>query len=371
MKQPLNYTTKCVLALLLVIGFFVCVTSPYFKKFPSKGPIVSDEIHGETKKLTPPISAFLPIAHRPLIVYVEKEQIPQSWLDAFERQTSEKIEQRPLILGEDQTMPLDGDVYSLEPRRLGALSEKQELLPFENYEFWNGTNPIFGGHSFDVDNRWTRPWRWTPYFFYLRNPNANAQPNTPTKPLPNPPDKWWLATNALWPDDLKLLTALRMKELGLSANTKHGDLWEGTHRDLSKAINGSHCADEKTCWESLQEGKADISFLPATWRFKATLTAQQNFFWRAPSRGTLIRFDVLAISARTTQPDMAKKLVQFLTASEQQEKLLSDTGYLPVKSRPGHEWKATQLPAPTGDWLARSEFLSTPSLPAARKESTP
>lgn len=367
----MSYGAKCILALLLIIGFFICITSPYFKKTPLKGPIVGEEPQVGVKKLKPPIPVFQPIIRHPLIFYVERELLPQSWLDAFEKQTGEKVEQRLLFFGANKTIPLDGDVYSIEPRHLAALSEKQELMEFKNGEFWNGANPIFGGHSFDIDNRYTRPWRWTPYFFYLRNLNANsAQPNVAKAYLVQPA-KWWLADKALWPSDFELLTALRMKELGHSANVKHGDLWEGAYRDLSKNLNDSHVANEKTCWEALQEGKIDISFLPATYLFRASPAEQQNFLWRVPSRGTLIEFDVLAIASQTTRPEIAKKLVQFLTSSGQQAKLIPDTGYLPVKSRPGYEWKATFLPPPSGDWLAKSEFLTAPALPTAQKESTP
>lgn len=362
----MSYNAKCVLSVLILIGIFACLTSPKLRKFFPKAeePVAAEEVQTIEGKLVPPPTPFLIIPRRPLIVYVEKEPIPQAWLDEWQRQTGEKVEQRLWIPAEGKDLSLNGDVYSISPRYLAALREKLELLPFENNELWNGINPVFGGHAFDSDNKWTLPWRWTPYFFYLRNPAVNpAQPNAAK--ASSRPEKWWLATNAIFPNDLELLTAQRLKEQGESANIKHDDLWTGVYDDLEKNLSGSRLVDEKACWDALKNNKADLSFLPAALRLKAPAEIQQNFRWQASPRGALIQFDTLVISACSTRLDLAKKFVQFLTAPEQQEKLLADTGYFPVKSHPGQEWKA-QLSAPTGDWFARSEFLEVPALPAGR-----
>ncbi|MFZ5805584.1 MAG: hypothetical protein ACOY3I_00035 [Verrucomicrobiota bacterium] len=338
---------------LLALAFLmIYFTSTAFKDAPLRPtialfePIEKADANLTNKIKPPPVASKVFFNLRPLIVYVEKEAIPLIWLEQWKKETGESIEQRIFIPSEGKELPLDGDVYSVSPRYFQKLKEKMELLAFEENEFWNGTNPAFGGQSFDVDNRWTRPWRWSPYFFYLRQA-------TPQTPLPRT-DVWWTNTNAFFPRDLDLLVGLRMKEMGSSANALQTQTKENLRRELEKSLSHS-LADEKSCWEAIRDGKIEITFLPAAFRLKNQ--GVTSIAWVAPSKGTLIQFDVLAISSRSLKTDAAKKLIGFLTSPAIQERMISETGYLPTHTRPQEEWKGTSMAAPNGSWFEHSEFL--------------
>ncbi|MFH1067885.1 MAG: hypothetical protein V1746_08295 [bacterium] len=338
MKKP----SKRVLSLLALLLIFVGILLLIFR--PSK-PIV----------VPTPTPTPQPTPEKPpvLVFYTEKALLPASWLEEWEKAGGMKVEQRLLTSSEGKPLPLDGDVYSLSPRHFNVLRQGLELASFDEGESKNGANPAFTGYSFDPDSQWTRPWRWTPYFFYFRNNAALTE-------------RWWAHPNALWPDDMDLLIALQVKQLGQSANAPHNEAWDRVWQEIGASVR---LADEGKCWQALQEGQCEISLLPAALRLQSPDI--KDISWRAPSHGAMVQLDVLVIAAKSPHMEQARKWVEFLIAPPQQKRVLPETGYFPTHTKPGEEWKGSPIPLPSGEWFDKSEFLlpspvaPTPQEPAA------
>jgi spermidine/putrescine-binding protein len=272
---------------------------------------------------------------------VEKQQIPDEWLKTWAAQEKASVEQRPFPPKKGGSWPLDGDVYSVSPKNFQLLKKKMELAPFQEGELWKGINPAFGGQSFDIDNQWTRPWRWTPYFFCGRVLNESSNGKLP--------EQWWKEENSLWPDDINLLAAVRMKEKGMSANNR-GEAWKNKKEKLKDELK---FASEDECWEAVKAGK--ISFLPAYYRIREDVKGVR---WHLPEReGTMIQFEMLVISSKSIRGSWAKNLVAYLLSNEKQKEMVKATGYFPVISKEGKEWKDSPIDLPKGKWFERGEYL--------------
>lgn len=341
--------------LLSIVFLLIYFTSTAFKTAPLR-PKISffEKVDGsglDGKVKPPPLASKLFFKAKPLIVYVEKEPLPESWLAEWKEDTGYEVKQRVFIPEEGKDLPLDGDVYSVSPRYFQKLKEKQELIEFKEDEFWNGVNSVFGGHSFDLDNKWTRPWRWSPYFFYVKQTESGASPQI---------NQWWKNANALWPRDEELLEGLRAKEVGKSANAlpRSTDILESIRRNLS---------DESQCWESIRDGKIEMTLLPAFYRIKNSDVPLIAL--KVSKNGTLIQFDVLAVSIRTLKPELAKEFVNFLMSSSVQDRLLSETGYFSTHGDIHEKMKASPVALPNGSWFEHSEFLFKPNILKKEKSS--
>ncbi len=242
----------------------------------------------------------------------------------------------------------------------------------------DGVNPAFTEHGFDPQNKFTRPWRWTPYVFY-------AHRNEQGKPAVFEFREWNWSTDehSLWPADWDLLLGMQTHLQGKSANA-------GKPETLAKELEGlkerlkDRAVPEEECWKALLEGKIQRTFLPASLRFmQAEDPGLKDVDWFIPPRGTLTQFDHLAVPAAALQKEAAAELIQFLLQAEQQNGLIKESGYFPVKSLEGHECDFTPVNSANlqqklteeewfkgwvKGWFNATEFLvDKPPLPAVDK----
>lgn len=334
-----------------IVGVVLFISLIGFGWWYNHQPVPSEQTQIQTEQEEHTVSPSEPnkgglfsSKEKKLIFYVNKTLAPEVWVKNWETQNNCNIEQRLLPAGE---LPQDGDAYALSPEQLGALKNSGvSFMSLPEDDFFKTTDPVFLGHRFDLDNVFSRPWRWSPYLFYIHR-SGTTNPVLPVN--------WWKEEKAMWPETSDLLVALRMKEYGASANLERGTLWNKAQDEINPAI-ASHLGNEQACWEALRAEKIEITFLPAALRLAPPMTDLANLAWFAPAKGTLVQFDVLVINEKTALKEQALSWLEFLRAEPQQKELCALTGYFPVRGSEASQPKTT-IPLPPGSWFSKSEFL--------------
>ena len=288
-----------------------------------------------------------------LQVYYEKEPVPPALLEAWPGHAELEVTQTRLVMGDNGKWPTDGDLYIASPRFFASLNAQVPMLEWPEQGLLEGVNPAFKGHGFDPQNKFTRPWRWTPYVFYIRR-TADGKPG-----LVDIRD-WVAEEQSLWPADWELLLGMRRRLDGKSANSIKTENEEQEIEALKEKLK-DRTAAENECWNALQEGRIQRTFLPANLRLRQA----DEEIWKSvdchiPARGTLTQFDHLMVAASSVHSAAAQGLVQFLIEPAQQSRLTAETGYFPVLSLVGHEMDQAQGKLPGGPafaWFNLSEFL--------------
>lgn len=303
-------------------------------------------IQTQDSELTP-----LPDTAPKIRVYFEREMLPQAWVEAWQKANNARLEQ--FVLPRDiETLPTDGNLYSISPYYYGALStrlkwgklrhatdgnltapQKSSHSDIPNtsvsedsqsnsvpsntsasssqHDLTTGMDPCFRAHSFDPDNISTLPWRWTPYLLMLSQPTTSSgatdSPTLAPKPKLTWPIMWWKESKAYWPGlgplSFDFLVAMRLKEQPMSIHSPvQKAIWQEITQELERNIPISSFKSEKELWTDLQDGKISFTFLPAAVRIWKILNAPQELeasshkiYWLMPPKGTLIQLELLAI----------------------------------------------------------------------------
>mgnify|MGYP003341707158 CR=1 FL=1 len=290
-----------------------------------------------------------------LIVYQEGQPIPQLWLDTFSSAPGHpKVEIRQLIRGENGAWPADGDVYLLKARSFSEVGQSVAWMDLTGKIPLAGINPVFQSQSFDPNNRKSRPWRVSPWFFMKR-----VAPGTPHKVAFAAPARWANENGAMFPNEPDLLAALWIKSQGRPVNLGGEAVQAAARQQAESALTGK-LGSEEDCWRGLKDGQVQLTYLPA-WRLVLDPQAGGGLIrWSVLPSGTLVDFEVAGVRQDSPRSETALRFVEFLLAPSQQAALLGATGYFPVRSRPGQEWTGSTLIMPSGNWFDRSEFILWP-----------
>jgi len=311
------------------------------------------------EKPASPQLPFTPPAPAPFRIYYEKDAVPEALLAAWKPETRPAaIEQKLLQRSADGKWPEDGDLYVISPRDFAVVSAGVKFHEFADREDLEGVNAEFMGHPFDPQNLQTRPWRWTPYVFYVRH-------NEQDKPVKFEFHEWSVDGASLWPADWNLLLGIQLRSEGKSINLRLPD--RAARLEKLAQLLAAHSGTEADCWQALEDRKIQRTLLPASWRLMHQKEGvPDNIQWFIPVRGTVTQFDHLAVRADSAQLNAALGLVKFLLENDSQGLLLQESGYFPVKSETGKELAGLPLKLnfPPGNWLNGSEFLvDCPVLP--------
>lgn len=291
----------------------------------------------------------------PLRVYYQKDPVPEPWCAAWTAAGHGPVVQARFPAG--ASLPRDGDVYLFTPDLFAQILSGPGALKLEEGWARAGLDPVFTGHPFDVDNTYTRPWRWTPYLLYGLSSRTAPWKDRHMADL-------WADPKALWPDQLALLTGLALKDEKLSANPRNDARWISLHRELQGRLHDKLAA-EAECWRKLQAGEIELTLLPASCRLSLPADAAAALDWTVPAGGTLIYFEQIAVGEHTKKKEAALSFAEYLLQAAQQKRLLAETGYFSVRTKPGGESQQAVLNLKQKEWFDQSEFLmETPAVPS-------
>jgi hypothetical protein len=309
----------------------------------------------EPERLSIPSAPSLFTAPAKLMVYHEGPALPQVWVDTFSSAPGfPKVELRPLSRSPEGRWPSDGDVYLIKARTFPEMGRNLLWMDLTGKVSSEGINPVYLAQAYDPAGKQSRPWRVSPWFFMKK-----VAPGTNPKVAMAPPARWWTEPAALFPNDPDLLGAIWIKSQNRSIRLG-GEPFRNQATQQAEASLAGKTVMEEECWKALQDGQANFSFLPS-WHLILNPQAGNGLIrWSALPTGTIVDFEVMAVSDGSTKKEMACKFLDFLLASSQQAALLGATGYFPVRSKPGKEWEGSSMAMPAGAWFDRSEFILWP-----------
>lgn len=298
----------------------------------------------------------------PLRVYYQKDPLPEPWCAAWTAASHVPVAQAKFPSG--ASLPRDGDIYLFTPDFYPQILSGPGAMELEQGWARSGVDPVFTGHPFDVDNTRTRPWRWTPYLLYGLSARTAPWKDRRVTDL-------WTDPKALWPDQIALLTGLALKDEKMSANTKNEARWNGLYRALRSKLHDKLAA-EAECWRRLQAGEIELTLLPATYRLTLPADAPATLDWALPAGGTLIYFEQIALGEHSRKKEAALSFADYLLQAAQQKRLLAETGYFSVKTKPGSEGQQAVLNLKQKEWFDQSEFLmESPPPPVEEPAAAP
>jgi spermidine/putrescine-binding protein len=305
----------------------------------------------ETESLAP--SHTPPPSPPELKVAYELDPIPESLFADWASAEGMVVVQTPLTAAATLA-----DLYVLSPDKYGELKASVRFLAIGNPAVLEVVNPAFVSHSFDFDNRFALPWRWTPYVFALRRDLlAQAQLKWSIR-------DWFQWDRSLWPDAPRLMTGLWMKQKGMSCNLAEKAELKKTLTEL-RGLLSSKQAPMRECWSKLQQGDIYATVGPAAWIPIRDIQAGETnpLEWRIPANGTLVHFDHLCARLDGLYAAKAAELAWHLLNTQQQRQIATASGYLPAASEPGRELEASPIALPPlgkdkSDWFQQSEFLT-------------
>jgi spermidine/putrescine-binding protein len=291
---------------------------------------------------------FEPLDLDVVTVYYENDPIPDAWLQEWSRIEGKAVIQKQLPPSGE--IVRDADLFILSPQRLQQWIGQELIQSLPAGWMTQGINPALLAHSFDPENTYSRPWRWTPYLY-------QGRPTTEPLPTTDSFEKLAARPDSLWPNDPRLLTALRLKEQKISANTRKESAQRRALTDTT-LWSKDRTASESECWSQLLEGKVSVTFLPASLRLTEAASAVDDIVWWWPQGGTIIRFEQLAIPTFSERSELAQKLIAFLLEPAQQNRMVADTGYFSVHGKPDADLARTMVALPNEKgWFDRAEFL--------------
>jgi|GEM_PF-7036179 len=270
-----------------------------------------------------------------LVILFEFEGIPQSTLNAWIGDRNLKLIQRQLELDENGLPAEKGDIYILSPRLITQFVEKNQVTPWDPVPELSEINPIFTSHAFDFENQYAIPWRWTPMVLlkHLPDPTKTAE-STNTSDSPS------------FPDDPVMIASLQ----SLAPPPE------------SVAPTVPDPEAYRTAWESFRASETGSVWIPAACPIRNTSDyANPGWKWSLPKSGTTIVFDHILLGAQSELKPEASELLNYLISSDEQNFLVTTTGYLPVICPLGKETHISPIPLPGGNWLNNSGFISLPA----------
>lgn len=349
MGMSWSHRKKSATGLLAFVGVLILLTSPLSPlclvpagTAPETDPnSAAKPLTRLLSTLTPRQGEIFPSSTPKVVLYHSGPALPASWTKA--EGSLPALEQRPLAGADPETVQREADLFCVTPADLAWIRSWTELVPLPEEEWWPGIHVVFSGQAHDPDNRETRAFRWTSWLFVHK--------------AGNPPGKtWWNHDQALWPDEPDVLAGLRLKEQGHSANSpapRRAEAWAEIRDGILPRTN----SDWSACWTAVQSGHAALTFLPACVKLAPGGSQPDATFWSAPEKGTLIQLEVLALSARSSRTNDARKWAERLLSPDLQNRLLTETGYFPTTSDPAKEIAHCPLRLPPGDWFNRGEFI--------------
>ncbi|MEM9444354.1 MAG: hypothetical protein AAGA18_03280 [Verrucomicrobiota bacterium] len=282
---------------------------------------------------------------RELRVVFEYEGIPKIWCDAWLANGGLKITQFQFHENLPDDILLDAELYILTPRKMLGLAEEVALVKLDDKLKQDGVSPVFTNHPFDIDGLYTRPWRWTPYLFLVRNPENKGDIYR----------NWRKAANSAWPKDKHLLAALSLKESGKVANPANLDERNVIGDVLAEELMDK-LFDEKTLWRKYKDLEIDVTYIPLSYLVKNSHQIPAGTYIKSPAQGSMILFDHLLLGAKAVELKEAMKLAEWLLDDEKQNEMLNTCGYFKVISKLGKEMDGVPLVLPTA-WFNRADFL--------------
>jgi hypothetical protein len=348
-------TAAVLLALFLVVLAFLAIKVPGFPLIPQQKPGTSQVAptpKPEAQQQPTGVPEEISVtgsreANKPLVLYLDGNLLPQAWLDEW-KQAHPNIAINQRELKNTEVLPNDGDMYSITPPEYLNNCSTIHFLELEQGDLLKITSPAFTGQAFDLDNKYTRPWRWTPWFFYVRLSPAAKGPMPDIKTL-------WENPKAIYPNALRDIVALKIKERKETVAMN----WNAEALEMRSQVESglkNRMASAQDCWQALKDGNAEASFLPAVYRLQPPITDPAGLRWEAPPHGTIIHLELLAIRADSANVDNAKVLMAFLLDHNQQQRMVTSTGYFPTCTLRGKETEGCPIPLPKGEWFDLGEF---------------
>ncbi|NJK92991.1 MAG: hypothetical protein HC904_14930 [Blastochloris sp.] len=169
-----------------------------------------------------------------LVIYYDREPLAGHWLSGWAGAGQFRVEQKKLEPGPEGSLPADGDLYVVSPPRIKLLRSLRAWKNPEGLMAWDQVNPLFTGHSFDLRNEISVPWRWSPYVFFQRKSEAGTEEKVFSY------EGWEPGERTLWPRDWPLLWAMKRHVLRGSANAPVGAGEIEVIRSLKKRGEGEH-----------------------------------------------------------------------------------------------------------------------------------
>lgn len=333
----MSFRIQITTLLISSMAFFSC--SP---KNEESAP--NPSVNPQVVTLTPRTAETEPEPIPQLVVLFEFEGIPQSALNAWIGERNLKIIQQQLELNEQGLPVTEGDLYILSPRLITQFIEKDYVAPWNPEPDLADINPIFTSHSFDFNNAYAIPWRWTPMVLLQHRPDPAA---TEAAHSPESPS---------YPDDPVMIASLQSTPPQISA----------------PAPSLPNPDAYRASWETFIDTPNASVWIPAACPLRNTSDfVNPEWTWSLPQSKTTIVFDHLLVGARSELKPEASELLEYLLSSAEQNYLITTTGYFPVICPLGKETAASPIPLPKGNWLNKSTFITMPAYtPPAAPESS-
>lgn len=312
--------------------------------WPEQRPAVEPPFVPAKKLFRKP--ALEPVDMDALVLYVEGDLLPESWLTEWGRKEGLLVTQRRLPSGE---VPRDADLLLGTPVEIARWGGKGFLRSLGAGDYLSGLAPAFLGHPFDKGNRWSRPVRWTPYVLVARAERAEEFKKMTLEQLMRD-------GRSAWPEDAALLGALRLKDQGASANTRQWARQTGAIREALQWTEGRR-AGWGEGWKKLVRGEAEVVLVRASGRAGVGGEVGEMIWW-FPEGGTVVAMQSVAVAESSKRAEAAERFLAFLLEPERQGRMVAETGYFPVRLS-GFEGLAVsgkRLPEGKG-WLDRAEFV--------------
>jgi len=273
-------------------------------------------------------------------IYYTVDPIPEQWINAWKESAGDEWPVLQLPLESDLSeLPADGHLYVISPQWLPRLQSTLDLEEIHSAPWIDEINPTFTGFSFDRDNSFAAPWRWTP-FGYVHHLPATEEGQTGE-----------LKEEFLIRDPIHLSARWRMdKQIPVNAFNQAAPVYDENKEQLN--------------WQGLRQKLESYEFsqlwVPFAWWVNQSLDTNEACNWVVPKRGTLLHFDHLCVQADQEYSQQAAQLIDFLLEENQQNQLFPETGYFPVISQLSKEIPEAAMTVPAKGWLDLCEFALAP-----------
>lgn len=246
----------------------------------------------------------------PLIVYDWIDDIPQSLLDEFTRQTGIHVRLEGYQTQEEAMENLRGgfkaDILLLDGEYIRQAADSGLIQPLDLKSVPNraGLMPMFQGLSFDPENEYSLPFSWgTSGIVAL----SGAAPVSSWADLFNSPNRV-----AVWEDYHYTVGAL-LKGLGYSANTESVD--ELTNAQAAFAMLSARIVvqpnDSNTITALLADGQADVAIGYAL-DYQDALSNGLDVQYILPSDGPILWMDFFTLPASSRRQADALAFINFM-----------------------------------------------------------
>lgn len=282
-----------------------------------------DDSGSPTTPATPPLA-------KELVLYNWVDYMPQSVLDAFEKEYGIKVN---YVVYESQEGAVEDiragklyDVVVMAPEQIPRLIREGKLaaIDFRNVPNFKYVSANFRDLTFDPGNRYSIPFHWGTTGLLVRADLVK-------RPLTRWSDLWdsdFAGKIALWPIPRSLIP-IALKTLGYSVNTANPAELEAALQHLLKLKPNAFIVgnENATVIPVLAEGQAAISY---GWAFDA-LTAQKQGLttiqYVVPEEGTILWGDHFVIPANSPRRREAELFLDFVLRPEIAGQIVNESYY--------------------------------------------